>query len=168
MGNDGVHGHQQGRHQQARNDAAEKEIANRRIGDEGIEHQGNGWRNDWADGGRGCHNGAGIARRIVAGLEHHPDRNLAHARGIGHGGARHAGKDQADQNIHLRHAALEAADNGLAEFEKPVADGADVHDVGRGDEQRHGQQDEAVIDALYELLRGERQVLSRQQEIGDG
>ena len=44
-------------------------------------------------------------------------------------------------------AALEAADDGLAEFKQPVADGADIHDVGGGDEERHGEQDKAVIDA---------------------
>ena len=111
---------------------------------------------------------AGKARRIMPALDHHLDRDLADARGIGNGRARHAGKDQADQDIDLRQATAEAADNRLAEVEQPVADGAFIHDIGGDDEQRHCQDDEAVVDALDDLLGGETQVLPGDRQIDDG
>ena len=103
----------------------------------------------------------------MAALDHHVDRYLADARRIGDGRARHAGKDQADEDIYLRHATAESSHNRLAEVQKPVGDGAFIHDVGGDDEERHRQDDEAVVDALDHLLRGQSEILPRDGEIDD-
>ena len=124
-----VSDHHDRRHEQAGHDAAEKQVADRGIRNERIHDHRNRRRNDRADRRGGGDDRAGETRRIVAALDHHVDRDFADARRVGDGRARHAGKDQADQDIDLRHATAKPSDHSLAEIQKPVGDGAFVHDV---------------------------------------
>ncbi len=47
-------------------------------------------------------------------------------------------------------------------------DRAGIHDVGGDDEERHRQNDEAVVEALDDLLGGEPEILPLDGEIDDG
>ena len=64
--------------------------------------------------------------------------------------------------------AAEAADDGDAEGQEPLADRAGIHDGGGDNEERHGQDDEAVVETLDDLLGGEAQILALYREIDDG
>ena len=48
--------------------------------------------------------------------------------------------------------APETADEGDTELEQPVGDRAGVHDVRGDDEQRHGEQHEAAVEAVHQNL----------------
>ena len=66
-------------------------------------------------------------------------------------------------------------DKGHAELQQPVADGAGVHNVGGNDEERYGQKDETLIEAVHEdfaddsnILSAHAQIDKRRQENGIG
>ena len=85
--------------------------------------------------------------------------------GVGDGAAAHAGEDHARDDVDVAEPAPDAPDGGDTEPQQPLADGAGVHDVGGDDEERHGQQHEAAVEALYQLLDGKPDVLTGHREI---
>ena len=163
----GVEDHQHQAHQKARQDAAEKEVSDRAVGDERVEHHRDRRRDDRADGRGGRRDRGRVSRRIVAVARHQADDDLADARRVRDRRTGHAGKDQVGDDVDVAEPAAEAADDRHAELEQALADRAGVHDVGGGDEQRHREQHEAVVEALDVLLGGERQVLAVDREVGD-
>ena len=52
-------------------------------------------------------------------------------------------------------------------MQQPVADGAGVHNVGGDDEERYGQKDETVIQAIHENFAYDADVLSPHGQIGE-
>ena len=67
----------------------------------------------------------------------------------------------------MTESAAKAPDGGDAELQQPLGDGACVHDVRSDDEQRHREQDEAVVEALQDLLAGERDVLAGDRQVDE-
>ena len=70
-------------------------------------------------------------------------------------------------DVDVRQAAAETADDGVAEAQQPVGHRADVHQLGREDEQRHGEDDVVGIHAVEELLGGGAHVEAGEQQIED-
>ena len=109
--------------------------------------------------------GGGEARRVLAVLRHHLLHQLARARGVREGRARHAGEDDALHDVDVGEAAAEAPDERVAEAQQPFRDAADGHELGGEDEQRNGQQHEAGVHAVGKLLGGGPHVEAGQEEI---
>ena len=129
---------QQERQQHAGHHAAHEQLAHRRAGEHGVDDHGDRRREDGADGGRGGGDGAGEGGVVALGL-HLLDLHHADAAGVRHGGAGHAGEDQGNQHVHLGRAALQPAQQAVAEGEHAVGDVRFVQHVGHEDEQRRGQ-----------------------------
>ena len=70
-------------------------------------------------------------------------------------------------DVDLRQAAPEAADHGVAEVEQPLGHGADVHELGGEDEQRHREDDVVRVHAVEQLLGGGAHVEAGEQQIED-
>ena len=70
-------------------------------------------------------------------------------------------------DVDLRQAAAEAADHGVAEVQQPLGHRADVHQLRREDEQRHGEDDVVGIHAVEQLLGGGAHVEAGEQQIED-
>ena len=111
--------------------------------------------------GQGRREGGGV----LAVLGHHLLHELAGGGGVGEGRAGHPGEDDALHDVHVREPAAEAADEGVAESQQPLRDAAGVHELGRQDEQRNGQQDLAPVHPVEQLLGGGAHVEPRQEEI---
>ena len=164
----GIHRHQYHAHQQSRHDAAQEQITDRGVRHQRVQHHRDRRRDDRADG-RGRRGDRGrITARIAVALGHHLDDDLADTGSVGHGRARHAGEDQARDDVDMAQPALEAAHHANAETQQPLADGAGIHDVGRDDEQRHCQQHEAVVQAIADLLGRDAQILALDGQVDDG
>ena len=149
------------------NKAAQEQVADRGVGDERVHHHRDGRRDDWTDR-RGCRSDrSGIAGRIPVILAHHLDDDLAEADRVGDGGAGHAREDHVGDHVDVAKSAAEAPDEREAEFQQPFRDRPRVHDVGGGDEQRDGEQQEAVEETLDHLLGGEPEILPLEHEIDD-
>ena len=67
----------------------------------------------------------------------------------------------------MAEAAAEAPDQHEAELQQPVGEAADIHQVGRQDEQRDREQHVAVEQAVEDLLGGGAEIEPRQQQIED-
>ena len=164
---DGDDDHLAERHQQAGDDAAEEEEADRGVGDERVEHHRDRGRDDRADHRRDGRHRRRVARRVAAVAGHHDLHHAARAGRIGDGRARHAGEDDALQDVDLREPAAEAADERVAEGHQPVGHAADVHELGREDEQRHREDDVVRVHAVEQLLGGRAHVLACEQQVED-
>ena len=163
----GVDDHLRQRHQQARNDAAEKQVADRGVRDQRIKHHRNRRRDDRSDDGRRGGDRGGIAHRVPVVARHHVDADAAGAGQIGDRRAGHAGEDDALRDIDVTEAALEAADQHVAEPQQVVRHLADVHQLGGEQEQRHREQHIAVVEAVQDLLGGRSHVQPGQQQVQD-
>ena len=168
IGQPEIHRHKDEAHQEPWEDAGEEEKTDRCVRDEGIEHHRDRRGNDRPDGGGGGRDRGGIAARIVAGLGHHLDDDLADTGRVRHRRTRHAGKDQRRHDVHMAEAAAKATDDGDAEAQEPVRYRAGIHDVRRHDEERHGKQDEALIEPVHQDLAGNPDALAGGVEIDEG
>ena len=165
LGHDRVDDHLGQRHQQAGDHAAHEQVADRGVGHQGEQHHGDRGRDDRADDGRGRSDGRGIAARVFAVARHHVDHDAAGAGEVGDRRARHAGEDNALHDVDVAEPAAEAADQGVAEAQQAVGHAADVHQLGRQQEQRNGEQHPAVVEAVQQLLGGDRHVVPGQQHV---
>ena len=162
-----VHDHKRHAEHQTRDDAAQEKEADRGIRDQRVKHHRNRRRNDRPDDrGRGGDR-AGIGDRIAVVLGHHADDDAADADGVGDRRARHTGENDIRHDIHVAEAAAKTADQNEAELQKPVSERADVHQIGRQDEQRHRKQDVAVEQPVEQLFGGSPQIQPIYQQIED-
>ena len=165
---DGVdHQHHQRSHQEARNHAAQKQRADRRARNHGVDHHRYGRRDDRPQRRAGHHHRAGKATRVLGLLEHLANRHQAGTGSVGDRAAAHAREDHADQDVDLCQSAAHAADQDAAEIKQAFAHGTGVHDVGRKNEQRDGQQHIAVVQAVAYLFGDQSHVLPLDQQVGD-
>ncbi len=67
----------------------------------------------------------------------------------------------------MAEAAPQTADEGYAELQQSVADGAGVHDVGGNDEERYGQKNETVVQAVHEDFAYDADILACHSQIGE-
>ncbi len=164
---DGVDDHLRERHQQAGNDPADEQIADRRVRDQRVEHHRDRWRNDRPDHRRCGGDGRRVADRIAVVARHHVDADAARGGEVRDRRARHAGEDDALHDVDVAEPAAEPADQHVAEAQKLVRHLADVHQLRREQEQRHREQDVAVVEAVEDLLGRGAEIEARQQEIED-
>src|SRR2546425_2641625 len=158
-------GHLRDAEQQARDNAAEEQVADGRVRDEGIDHHRDRGRDDGPDD-RGCGGqGSGKARRVFAVLRHHFLHQLARARGVRKGRARPSREDDALHDVDVSETAAEASDERVAEAQQAFGDAADGHELGGEDEQRNGQQHEARVHAVGQLLGGGSDIEAGHQKI---
>ena len=101
-------------------------------------------------------------------LGHHADDDLADAGSVRDRRARHAREDQRCDDVDVTEPAAEAAHGGHAELQQPLGDGAGIHDVGGDDEQRHGEQDEALVEPVHQHLAGNADALAVHAQIDKG
>ena len=149
---DGEH-HQQ-RHHDAGQDAGHEQRADRDVGHHAVDDEGQRRREDRPERrGGGGDADRGLDR--VAVVLHRLDLDRADAGGIGDRRARHAGEDHRADDVHVGEAALHPADEREREVVDAVGDAGDVHQVAGEDEERHGEQREA-LDAGDHPLRGNR------------
>ena len=164
---DGVDHHLGERHQQARNDAAEEQVADRRIRDQRVEHHRDRRRDDRPDHRRCRRDGRRVAHRIAVVARHHVDADAPGRGEVGDRRARHAGEDDALHDVDVAEAAAEPADQHVAEAQQLVGHLADVHQLGREQEQRHREQDVAVVEAVQDLLGRGAEIEAGEQQIED-
>ena len=160
-----VHAHLRERHQKSRDHAAHEQVADRRVRDQRVDHHRNGRRNDRPDHRRCGGDRRRIADRIAIVLRHHVDADLAGAGEIGNRGAGHAREDDALHDIDVAEAALEAADQHVAERQQVIGHLAEVHQLGGEQEQRHGEQHVAVHETVQNLLRRRSDIEPREQQV---
>jgi len=159
VGDEVHHGHHQQSHAQAGQQATQKQSPHRSARDQGVNHHGNGRRNDGAQGGAGHHHGTGKATRVPGLGQHLADGHQAWACRIGNGTATHPRKHHADQNVHLRQTTAHAADQHAAKIKNALAHRACVHQVGGKHKHGHCQQHIAVVQTVAHLLGHQPQVL---------
>jgi hypothetical protein len=148
--------HQRRAHEQARDQPGNQDAAHRDVGHQGIDDQRHAGRDDRPDGrGRGDDGDRKIL--LVALVLHRLDDDGAQPRRLGHGRARHAGEDDAGDDVDLRQAAPHRADQRFGESVDTVRDAADIHHLAGVDEERHRQQHE-IVDPRNRLLHHEGSV----------
>jgi hypothetical protein len=101
----------------------------------------------------------------IAMVLHGLDLDRAQPRGVGDGGAAHAGEDDRSHDIDMPEAALEPADQREREVVDAVGDAGVVHQVAGEDEEGHRQQREAVDAADHAVHHGERRQLAADQDV---
>ena len=111
--------------------------------------------------------GRGVAQRITVVARHHVDADAPGACQVGDRGAGHAGEDDALRDVDVAKPAAEAAHQHVAEAQQMVRHLADVHQLGREQEQRDREQHVAVVKAVEDLLGGGAEVEAGKQEIED-
>ena len=161
---DADQGHHHHGKEKAGSDAPQEQIADGGARYDAVEHHGG--RNDRPQDRRGGGERRGEARP-VAGLDHHLDRDFAGPGGVRQRATAHAGKDDARDNVDMSQAASEPADQQIGETEHLVGHRAGIHQLGRKDEQRHGEHDEIAVDAIEALARHQADIASRHKEIDD-
>jgi hypothetical protein len=109
----------------------------------------------------------GEARRILAVLGHHRLHNPAGSGRIRDGRARHAGEDHALDDVDLGQTAAETPDQRIAEAQQALRHRADIHQLRRQDEERHGEDDVVRVHAVEQLLGGDAEILACQQQVED-
>ncbi len=140
-----VHGrHLREADQQARDDAGEVERADRHL-QHAAPHDHQDRRRDDDRQHRRHRRDRDREREVVAFLDLRLDEDLALARRVGGRRAGDAGEEHRQQHVDLRQRAGEVADHRSRQRDQPVGDAADVHQVGRQQEERHREQDERVV-----------------------
>ena len=138
-------------HHQAREDAGEEQLRDRDVGGDAEHHEADARRNDRRDdAGRGDQ--AGRARLVVARGHHHRQEQRRERGRVGHRGARERREQAGGDDRHVAEAAAHVADEGEREVDDPLRQAADVHDLAGEDEERRGEQREAV-GAVDDVLR---------------
>ena len=160
-------GHEHEADEQPRHRTADEQVSDRRVGHERVENHRDRGRDDRADDRGRRRDRRGIARRVTVVLGHQVDRDLAGAGRVGNSRPRHARKDDADDDVHMTETTAKPADQRDAELVEAGRDRTRIHDVRGDDEQRHGEDHETVVEALDDLFRGEAEILSLDQQIGD-
>ena len=137
-------------HDDARQETGAEQTADAFLRDDGVENHRHGRRNDDADRtGGGDERGGGIL--AVAALF-----QLGHERRADGGGGRRArtgdgGEEHARQHGDDGQAALNHAQQGLAELDEHLGDSAAREQVAREDEERHGDQAEGIAAGEHAL-----------------
>ncbi len=127
------------------------ERGDRGVGRHAVDHEGHGRRDDGRDDpARGDQAGGGPHRITVA--LHHRQQDGGERGGVGECGAAHAGHQDGGADGDEAEPAADVADPGLRHLDDAPADAAGVHQLAGEDEERDGQQREAV-DAGDEVLR---------------
>ena len=155
------------RHQQPRDDPAEEQIADGRIRDQRVEHHRDRRRDDRSDHGRCRRDGSGVAHGIAVVAGHHVDADASRRREVRNRRARHAGKDDALDDVDMAEAASETANQHVAKAQELVRHLADVHQLGGEQKERYCEQNVAVVQAVQDLLGRRSQIEVGEQEIED-
>ena len=130
-------------HGEGGQEAGGEQRGDRGIGDAAINDHGQAGRHQYAHAGRGGDDGAGPGAAVAA-LLHAGDHHGTDGRGIRVGGAGDAGKQHHRQHDHIAQAALDVADHGGGEDDQAAGDAAGFHQLPGQDEERDGEEGEAV------------------------
>lgn len=120
------------------------------AGDGRVDDRGRRRRDEQPGRGRGDVD-RGAESRVVAGLLLPLVQRAADRRGRRHGRTGQRAEQHVGQHVGVRQRAGDPAHRHQGEVDEPARDAAGVHEVAREDEQRHGQQREA-LDADVHLL----------------
>ena len=135
--------HQQDRAYQRRHDARDQELNDRDAGDGAVDDQRDRRREDRPERRRSTCDRSGEGR-IEAALLHGVDLDAAKPANIGERGPRHAGENEAAEDVYLRQSTGNAADQRVGEAEDAVGDAGQVHQIADEDEQRDRHQREGI------------------------
>ena len=121
------------------------------------------------DGCRGRSDGCSVAAWIASAPGHHVDDDFADPAASATADPDISRKDQRGDDVDVAETATKSADQRDTELQQPVADGAGVHDVGGNDEERHRQQDKALVESRpYRILPATTNGLSTRGKIDKG
>ena len=134
---------------------ASEQLADRRVGLHAVDHHRQRRRDDRPERRRRRRDADREFRRVAVVL-HRLDLDRAEAAGVGDRRARHPGEDHAAEHVDVAEAALEPADQRQREVVDAVGDAGRVHQVAGEDEERHGEQREAVDAADHPVHDGQR------------
>ena len=158
--------HHQDRHQRARQDAGEEERADRGVGHHPVDHERQARRNDRAERRRRRGDADRELGRVAV-LLHRLDLDRAEPGGVGDRGAAHAGEDHRADDVDVAEPALHPADQSKREVVDAGRDAGVVHQVAGEDEERHGEQREAVDAAHHPVDDDEGRQVAREQDVGE-
>ena len=131
-------------HRDARDETVTEKGIDRLLCDDGVEHHRNGWRDDDADRTGGRDEGSGLINMIATLLELRDEGRTDCSGGCGTGSGNrreeHAGEDGNDGET-----ATDPAEEGLCELDEHLGHGTLRHEVTGQDEERNGDQREAVL-----------------------
>ena len=128
---------------QRRHDARDQELNDRDAGDGAVDDQRDRRREDRPERRRSTCDRSGEGR-IEAALLHGVDLDAAKPANIGERGPRHAGENEAAEDVYLRQSTGNAADQRVGEAEDAVGDAGQVHQIADEDEQRDRHQREGI------------------------
>ena len=126
-------------HDQAGDHAGLEQVADGGVRDGAEHHEGDGGRDDDADGAGAAHQGGGKGGGI-AGLDHAGDQHQAQGGHGGRAGAGDGGEEAGHDDAHDGKAALHVTHAGLGQVDQPLGDLGLFHDVAGEDEEGDGQQ----------------------------
>ena len=135
--------HHQHRHHEAGHDAGQEQRADRRIRDHAVDDERQRWRDDRPQRRRGRGDADRELLRVAV-VAHRLDLDRAEPRGVRDRRAGQPREDDAADDVHMAQAAFHPADEPEREVIDAVGDAGRVHQVAGEDEERHGQQREAV------------------------
>ncbi len=159
---DGQH-HQHGHHQ-TRQDPGQEQLPDRDVRHHPVDHERQRRRDDRPERRRR----GGHANREFLGVPvvaHRLDLDRAEARRVGDRRSGHASEDHGPDDVHVTEPALHPADQRQREVVDPVRDAGVVHQVAGEDEERHGEQREAVEAADHPVDDHHRRRASRQPDV---
>ena len=161
--------HLRGGDQDPGNDAGQEERADRDGEDAAPDDHQDGGRDDDGEHRRDGRDrdGEGV---VVAFLALRLDEDLRLARRVGGRGARNPGEEERQHHVDLRQPAGKMPDHRPRQCQQPVGDAADIHQVRRQQEERHGEQDEGVEGVerlLHERHGGEARLQHQHRQAGE-